>query len=222
MHSAIADIQRMGGRHCAFAHDCCDNRNIFFFHKFLQLLSRMADVDTSAGKNQRFLCRLKHFISFLQLSDMYPVNRLISTDIHMGRVLCRSGCRLDILWNINQYRSRFPGLGDIKCHLNNLSEVFPSSHRHTILSNASRHTNNVHFLKCIISDQSKWHLSGKTNQRNAVIMGICQSGNDIGRSRSARYQTYAHPSGRLGISFRLMNQSLLMPRQDQVDTVSLI
>ena len=182
----------------------------------------MADVDTSAGKNQRFLCRLKHFISFLQLSDMYPVNRLISTDIHMGRVLCRSGCRLDILWNINQYRSRFPGLGDIKCHLNNLSEVFPSSHRHTILGNASRHTNNVHFLKCIISDQSKWHLSGKTNQRNAVIMGICQSGNDIGCSRSARYQTYAHPSGRLGISFRLMNQSLLMPRQDQVDTVGLI
>ncbi len=29
----------------------------------------MADVDTSAGKNQRFLCRLKHFISFLQLSS---------------------------------------------------------------------------------------------------------------------------------------------------------
>ena len=182
----------------------------------------MADVDTSAGKNQRFLCRLKHFISFLQLSDMYPVNRLISTDIHMGRVLCRSGCRLDILWNINQYRSRFPGLGDIKCHLNNLSEVFPSSHRHTILGNASRHTNNVHFLKCIVSDQSKRHLSGKTYQRNAVIICRGKSGHQIGCPRSARYQTYAHPSGRLGISFCLMNQSLLMPWQDQVDTVSLI
>ena len=153
---------------------------------------------------------------------MYPVNRLISTDIHMGRVLCRSGCRLDILWNINQYRSRFPGLGDIKCHLNNLSEVFPSSHRHTILGNASRHTNNVHFLKCIVSDQSKWHLSGETNQRNAVIMGICQSGNDIGCSRSARHKTDPDFSGRLCITFRLMNKSLLMPRQDQVDTVSLI
>ena len=182
----------------------------------------MADVDTSAGKNQRFLCRLKHFISFLQLSDMYPVNRLISTDIHMGRVLCRSGCRLDILWNINQYRSRFPGLGDIKCHLNNLSEVFPSSHRHTILGNASGDTYDIDLLKGVVTDQIHRYLSGKTYQRNAVIMGICQSGNDIGRSRSARYQTYAHPSGRLGISFCLMNQSLLMPRQDQVDTVSLI
>ena len=35
MHSTVSDIKRMCRRNCAFSHNCCYNRYIFLFHKFL-------------------------------------------------------------------------------------------------------------------------------------------------------------------------------------------
>ena len=71
---------------------------------------------------REFLCRLKHFISFLYLSDMYPVkSAYIHGYPHGERVLC-----LDRSLEYQSVPAWFPGLGDIKMPSNNnLSEVFP-------------------------------------------------------------------------------------------------
>ena len=53
-------------------------------------------------------------------------------------------------------------------------------------------------------------------------MRIRQTGYDIGGTRSAGNQTHPHLAGRLGIAFRLMNQSLLMAREHKPDGVRLI
>ncbi len=109
----------------------------------------------------------------------------------------------------------------MKCHLDDLSEIFPSLHCHSILGDTSCHTNDINFLKRIVSDKSKWHLSGKANKRNAVIMRICQSCDRIGCSRTACHKTDTHFTGRLRITFCLMNQALLMSRQNQIDLIVL-
>ena len=153
---------------------------------------------------------------------MYTVDWLIATDIHMIRVNRRTRCSLNIFWNINQNRSRFPCLCNIKSHLDDFSKILTISYGNTILCDTSRHSDNIYFLKCIVSNESKRYLPGKTYKRNAVIMCIRKTCHNIGCSRSARHKTDPDFSGRLCITFRLMNQSLLMARQYQINGICLI
>ena len=37
--------------------------------------------------------------------DMYCIIYTVASDFHLVRILCRTGCGLDILWQINQYRA---------------------------------------------------------------------------------------------------------------------
>ena len=85
---------------------------------------------------------------------MNALIRLITADLHTLRILGRSCCGLDILRKVDQNRSRLSSTCNVKCHLNNFSKVFPILHRHTILGNASCHSDNVNLLERIISDKA--------------------------------------------------------------------
>ena len=187
MHTAVADIQRMRRRNCAFAHDGCDNRDIFFLCKCLQCHIGTRNIDSATGKDQRLLCRFQKLICFLELTDMYTVDRLVATDIHMIRILRRTGRSLDILWNIDKNRTRFTGARDIERHLDDLAKICTISDRYRILCDTSCHTNDINLLERIVSDESEWNLTGKAYKRNAVIMRIRQSRDRVGRSRSASH-----------------------------------
>ena len=151
MHTAVSYIERMARRDRTFPHDRCDHRDLHLLRQCEQFVIRMCDIDTSSGKDQRFLCGAEQFIRFFQLSDMYRLIRLITADLDVRRILRRSCCRLDILRNIDQYRSRLAGGCDIKCHLDDTSQIFPSAHGHTVFCDTSCHSDNIYFLECIIS-----------------------------------------------------------------------
>ena len=148
---------------------------------------------------------------------MYGLIWLVAADIHMIRISCRSVLGLDILWDIDQYRSRLAGTCDLECHLDDLAQILAVTHGHTIFYNASRHTNDINFLKGIVSDQVLRHLTGKDDKRNTVVMCICDPGNRIGCPRSTGHQTYTDASCCSSVSFCLMDQRLLMARQNNMD-----
>ena len=77
----------------------------------------------------------------------------ITTDFHMIRIFCRTGYSLDILWQIDQDRTRLAGFCNMKCHLDRSSKIFAVADRYTIFCNTARHTYDIHFLERIIANE---------------------------------------------------------------------
>ena len=154
MHSGISNIKRMCGRDRTLSHNGRHNRNIHFLRKFFHQIVSFCNIHTAASQNQWFFRWLQQLICFFQLSDMYTLIRLVSTDLHTLRVFCRSARCLDILWKVDQNRSRLSGARNVECHFNDFSKIFPIPDRHAVLCDASCHSDNVYLLKGIISDQA--------------------------------------------------------------------
>ena len=222
VHPQISDKQRMICRNGASPHDRCHYRHLCFFHHFCKQCTGARNIHPSACQKQRSFCLVKHLDRSFQLSDMYTGIRLISSDIHLFRILCTAKLRHHIFRKIDQNRSRPSRSCDIKCLLDDPSKIFPLRDRHTILGDAPCDPHNIHFLKCIISDQMSRHLSGKTDQRNTVIIGSRKSCHQIGRSRSAGHQTDADFPRCPRIRIRFMHQCLLVSRKDHINPALLI
>ena len=148
---------------------------------------------------------------------MHALIRLIAPDMNLRRIFAVPGLHLDIFWNIDQHRARLSGLRNMKRHFQNPAQVFPLPDGYPVFGHRTGHADNVNFLKRIVANQAERHLPGNAYQRDAVIMGIRKPGNNIRRSRPARYQAYPGFSGRLCIPLRFKNQALFMPWQDALD-----
>ena len=148
---------------------------------------------------------------------MYCIIYTIASDFHLVRILCRTGCSLYILWQVNQYRARLSGPCNMKCHLYDFSKVLSVTDCNRILCDISGDSDYIHFLKGIISDKWKRYLSCKAHKRHIVIMRICKTCNCVGSSGTACHKADTHLACRLGIALSLMNQALLMSRQNQID-----
>ena len=113
----------------------------------------MCNVNASARQYERLLRPAQQLISFFQLSHMHALIRFVTADLHAGRILCRSKSRLDILWDINEHRSWLSRGGNVERHLDDAPQVLSFPHRHAVLGDAPRHADNIHLLKCIVSNK---------------------------------------------------------------------
>lgn len=73
--------------------------------------------------------------------------------------------------------------------------IFPVSDRNTIFRNASGDSDNIYFLKRIISDQMSGYLPRKAYQWYTVVIGSCKTCHKIRCPRSACNQTHSCFSG---------------------------
>lgn len=153
MHTAVPHIERMPGRDRSFSHDRRHNWNLHFFRKLKQLVVGMCNVNASARQYKRLLCRTQQFIRLFQLSHMHALIRFVTTDLHAGRILCRSWRHLDVLRYIDEHRSWLSRGGNVERHLDDAPQVLSFPHRHAVLGDAPRHADNIHLLKCIVSNE---------------------------------------------------------------------
>jgi len=81
----------------------------------------------------------------------------------------------------------------------------------------SRNTDDVNFLKRIVSDKLRDNLTGKHNKRHRIHIRISNAGDSVccARARSSKHNTWF--ACRLGISFCGMCCSLFVPRKNVLD-----
>ena len=153
---------------------------------------------------------------------MNPFAGFITTDIHFFRIKIISLLQHDILWKIYQYRTFFSSVGNIKCFFDNPSKIFSFSYRYCIFTDTAGNSDNIYFLKSIVSNQIGRYLSRKTYQWNAVIIGRRNTGYQIGSSGTACHKTDTRSSGCSCITICCMHQSLFMTRKNDLNRILLI
>ena len=212
----------MRRRNGAPAHDRRHYRNIRLIHNLSEHCVCPRDIYTAACKEKRSFRFLQHLERALELPHMDIRIRLVSPDIHSLRIFRAAQLSHHILRKVDEDRSGSPCPGNIEGFLDDPSQIFSPAHCHAVLCDAARDADNVNLLESVISDQVSRHLPCKADKRNAVIVRRRKTCHKIGRTRSARHQTYADLPCRPRIGVRLVDQRLLMSRQDDPDIVLFI
>ena len=148
--------------------------------------------------------------------------RPVPADIHFLRIVPASQFPHHVFRKIDQHRPWPSGSGNVKSLLHNPPQVFPAAHRDAVLGDTAGNPHNIYLLEGVIPNQVPCHLTGKTHQRNTVIVRRRKAGHQIRRPRPAGHKAHAHFSGTSGISIRLMHQRYLLPRQDNLRIILLI
>ena len=88
---------------------------------------------------------------------------LVSTDIYLLRILLISHSYLNVLWQIHHNRTRSSGSCNVKCLLDDPSQILSLSHGYGIFADISGDPDDINLLEGIISHEPQRHLSGKAD-----------------------------------------------------------
>ena len=172
------------------------------------------NVDAAACQKQGIFGLVQHFQSPLQLSHMDGSIGFISPYIDGVRIFRASQLSHHVFGEIDENRAGSSGSGNIESFFYNAAQILPVLDGYAVFCDTSGNAHNIYFLKSIIADQMAGYLTGEADERDAVIVGGGQAGDQIGGAGAAGDQTDTDFSGGPGISVCLMNKSLFMPGQD--------
>ncbi len=167
--------------------------------------------------NDRLAGFKNHLDSFFDLPGITAIGRFVAPQLNLVRV-DEFGCsHLHVLGQIDQYRAGPPGTSDVKRLLHDARQLPDILHQEIVLGNRPGDTNNVGFLEGIVTNQGGRNLSGDNHQGNGIHVGGGDTGDRIGRSRTAGGDGHPHLPGCPGIPVGGMYRSLLVPSQDVLD-----
>ena len=222
MHTKISDEQRVFGGDSTTSHNGSNYRYFCLFNNLGKNLLCMGDIYTTACKKQRFFCFLEHFQGTLELSDVNACVRFVAADVYALRILCASKFCHHIFRKVDEDRSRTAGTCDVKSFFNNAAEVFTVSYGNTVFCDASCNADDINLLERVVADEMTGNLTGEAYERNTVVVGSGKTCDKVGGTRTAGYQAYADFSCGTGIGICLMDKSLLVTWQDDVDAALFI
>ena len=84
---------------------------------------------------------------------MNALIRLVTADINLLRILLISHSHLNILWQIDNDRTRSTCARNIEGFLNDASKIFSLSYRNRIFADVAGNSDNINLLKGIVSHQ---------------------------------------------------------------------
>ena len=157
---------------------------------------------------------MQHLYRTFQLSDMYTCIRFVSANVHALRIFRISKLSHHILRKVNDNRPRFPGSCNIESLFDNSSQIFSITNCYSVFADTSCNSDDIYFLKSIISNQISRHLSGKTYKRDTIIICGRDTCYKVRRTRTACHKTNTHFAGTPCISICCVYRCLLMPWQD--------
>ena len=198
-------------------HDSCNNRNLRLLDYGGENFVCMGDIDTAACQKQWLLGLLEHFESLFELSHVNTGIWFITADIYALRIFGTSKLCHNILWKVDENRSRTAGSCNIKSFLDNTAEIFTVADSDTVFCDTAGNSNDVNLLECIVSDQVSGNLTCETYKRNTVIVGSSKSGDKVGSTRAACYKTYTDLACGSCVGICLMDKGLLMTGKDDVN-----
>ena len=217
MHAEHACIQRMLSRKCTFTHQGITYRSIDLLCKFQQFLAGICCDGTAAHEDHRFLCLFDKLRCSVQIfvRDCCGIRK--DHIRNLLNILRRISCC--ILGNIHQYRSWTAALCNIECTAHYFCQVSDIFYNKTVFGNRHGHTGNVDFLETVFSKQAGTYVTGDRNQRNGIHISGCNTGYQVGCTRTGGGDTYTHLTGCSCITICCMRSPLLMRCQNMSDLI---
>ena len=134
----------------------------------------------------------------------------VTADVDIFRIFCAAKFCHDVLWKVDEDRSRTAGAGNVEGFLDDTSQVFTSADSNAVFGDASGDSYDVYLLECIVADEVAGYLAGEAYKRYAVIVGGCKSCYKVGCSGTAGYQTYADFAGGSGVGVGFVDKGLFV------------
>ncbi|CAB5048668.1 unannotated protein [freshwater metagenome] len=127
------------------------------------------------------------------------------------------GVLQNVLWNVDQNRTRTTCCCNMKCLTNCHRNVIGMHDEFVVLCDAASNANGVAFLECICTNSCGWHLASDADHRNGVHECIAQWGDHVCCSRTASHHCNAGTTCDMGITLRHVACTLFMSNKDVSD-----
>ena len=106
---------------------------------------------------------------------MYGETWPVSPDFYLVGIAAAAVFPLYILGQIHQYRAGPSGRGDMERLFDDFPQTLPRPDGYRVFTDASGDARDVDLLEGIVADQAGGNLAGKTDERNAVVIGRCDA-----------------------------------------------
>ena len=221
VHSEHVERQRIVGRERAQPHQSHRHRDARNADEFPQFLARVGRNHPTATVDQRplgHLDRCDHLVDLLRLGvrrHRVPVARQVHRHIPIGLDLLQ----LDVFRQIDQHRPRTPRCRDVEGFLHHARQIGYVRHQVVMLRNAAAHLDNRRLLERIRADGSRGDLPRNRDNRDAVQLGVRQTGHEVRRARPAGRHADARPSGGTRVTLRRKRAPLFVAGKNRADLV---
>ncbi len=148
-------------------------------------------------------------------------HRVVGAHADFRRILETAlGCG-HVLGNIDDYRPRTSGAGDVKRLLDGQRQIAHVLHQEIVLHTMPGDANRIALLESILADVEGRHLPGEYHHRDRIHVGRGDAGHGIGRTGARGHQRDADLAGSPGITVGRVNASLLVANQNMLDLILL-
>ena len=219
MHTKHSAVSIIGSVKCTFSHQGITYRRIYQICKFCKFFAGSGNDCTATYKNIRFFRFTDHGCCLLQICFCHFVD-LTCYRRNLLKFKFRCSCG-NIFWNIYQHRSRTPGLGDPESTADHISQFIDIFYNKIMLCDRCRDTCDINLLKAVFSKQRHTYVTGNSHYWNRIHVCGCDTGYQVGCTRSGSSQTHTDFSGGAGISIRCMGSSLFMGRKHMVNFIAM-
>ena len=219
MHTKHTGITRIIAVKCTLAKQRIADRGINDLGKLTHLFGGTGKDCTAAYKDKRLLSLIDHLCHFIDL--IHGISALFFFfDRLFSCIFGRIGCH--ILGNIHKHRTRSAAFCNIKCFADRFSKLCHILYDKAVLGNRHRNTCDIHLLKGILAKSRKCHIGGNGNNRNGIHISCRNTGDQIGRTRSACSHADTDLAGSSCITVCGMCSTLLMGCQNVSDLIAVL
>ena len=127
----------------------------------------------------------------------------------------------DVFWQIDHHRTGPAAAGNIERLMHHTGEILGPLDQVVVLGCRPGDARGVGFLKSVVADQMRRHLTGQADDRDAVHQCIDQAGYRVRRTRPRGHQHHANAAGGTGVALSRMYRATLLANQDVPDSVLL-
>ncbi len=143
------------------------------------------------------------------------VRRIISPQDHFfGHGGFFDYIRTDIFRDIDEYRARSAGTGDIERFLYYPPEICSILDKVVVFGDRHRYAGDVGFLEGVVTQKVCRDLSGQCDYRHRIHIGRCDTGYEVTCAGARGCEADSNTTARTCVPVRGMRCCLLMPYKD--------
>ena len=218
VHTQHTSIQCMSSRKCAFAHQGITYRCMNLLGKLQKFCTGICCDRTAAYEDHRLFCLANQSCCLFQIS-VGDTCRIRKNHIrNFLNILCLIGSC--IFRDIYQYRSRTSALCNTERTTHHFCQVSCIFNNEVMFGDRHGNAGDIHLLETVFSKKRGSYVTGNGYNRNRIHVGRCNTGDQVGGSRTGSRNTYAYFSGCSRIAVRCMGCPLFVGSQYMSDLIT--
>ena len=217
VHTAHPQIQRLIRRKGGQTHHAEGHRSRDMFRQSQQLCTCSGGNHSAAGVDKRtnrsfYQIKCRSQIRIRQSVEKEFLTSVFTFVTHIG---------LDAFGYIHQHRTGSAGNSDFECGIQYAIQILYCIDGKVVLDYLLRNSGDVHLLKTVSAQKRNCHIAGDGDQRDAVQIGVGNTGNQIGRTGAAGGDDHTGFAGNPGKTIGGVGGILFMGAQNVIDAVGI-